>query len=237
MNADTTAVVYSVGHSTLAAEDFLRILERNEIDTLLDVRSHPGSTKWPWFNREEMREWLPAAGFRYIWEPRLGGWRGGHEGYISQMLPLGVDVAPYTKRGFPKQRIAARLPEDQSVTPACSRHGYNRKLGGMVDNCSCPSEHPIWYVCGFYDYSWFMSLPEFKEGLLWLAAYGQSHRVAMCCQEGRWFSCHRSMISDALWLVRGVDTYHLPSRSKSHSQTIGNRLERYDRRIIESLTG
>jgi len=226
-------VVFSVGHSTLSAEKFLRVLEHHQIDTLLDVRSHPGSTKWPWFNREEMERWLPAAGYQYLWEPRLGGWRAGHAGHVAQMLPLGVDVSVYTGRGFPKQRIAARLPEDQSVTPVCPQHGYNRKL--LTGPCCCPSSQPLWYVCGFYDYSWFMALPEFQEGLAWLAEYSKTHRVAMCCQEGKWFSCHRSMISDALWLVHKVDSQHMPSRNRYHSQTLGNRLERYDPRIVQSL--
>ncbi|WP_409429602.1 DUF488 family protein [Mycobacterium sp. SMC-11] len=45
------------------------------MQSLVDVRSAPGSRHNPDTAREEMQHWLPAAGIGYRWEPRLGGWR------------------------------------------------------------------------------------------------------------------------------------------------------------------
>lgn len=39
------------------------------------MRSYPGSRRHPHFARDRLAQWLPAAGIRYSWEPRLGGRR------------------------------------------------------------------------------------------------------------------------------------------------------------------
>ena len=45
------------------------------IESLVDVRTAPGSRRHPHFRREAMEQWLPASGIAYRWEPRLGGLR------------------------------------------------------------------------------------------------------------------------------------------------------------------
>jgi len=42
---------------------------------VVDVRSVPGSRRFPQFGRDELRAWLPGAGVGYRWEARLGGFR------------------------------------------------------------------------------------------------------------------------------------------------------------------
>ncbi len=42
---------------------------------IVDVRRFPGSRRNPHFARNELEQWLPAAGVGYRWEPRLGGRR------------------------------------------------------------------------------------------------------------------------------------------------------------------
>ena len=213
-------LLYTVGHSTLDQQHFLRILQNGEIDCLMDVRSHPGS-RWPWFHLEQMRQWVPAAGIEYVWEPRLGGWRDEDADRQQWARDWGVDVAAYACRGFPKQRIARRTGPD--VDPACPQHGALARPG----ECSCPGHQPTWTVVGFWDYAVYMALPQFIAGLADLASQVPDRRIAIMCQEGRWFSCHRSMIADAMWALHHVDSRHLPSRSKTHSQMLGNRLLRY----------
>jgi uncharacterized protein (DUF488 family) len=65
----------TVGHSTADAAPFAELLGRAGVELLVDVRSFPGSRKFPQFGREQMQTWLPAAGVEYRWEPRLGGRR------------------------------------------------------------------------------------------------------------------------------------------------------------------
>jgi uncharacterized protein (DUF488 family) len=69
------ATIRTVGHSTADAAPFAELLGRTGVQLLVDVRSFPGSRKFPHFGREQMQGWLPAAGVEYRWEPRLGGRR------------------------------------------------------------------------------------------------------------------------------------------------------------------
>ncbi len=67
--------VWTVGHSTRSAEEFGQILLAHGIQVLVDVRSFPGSRRYPQFNRAPLAEWLQQIGIVYKHEPRLGGRR------------------------------------------------------------------------------------------------------------------------------------------------------------------
>jgi uncharacterized protein (DUF488 family) len=67
--------IWTVGHSTLLIEKFLAVLGSFEIRLLVDVRSFPGSRRYPHFNRENLSSSLTAAGVEYIHMPELGGRR------------------------------------------------------------------------------------------------------------------------------------------------------------------
>jgi uncharacterized protein (DUF488 family) len=67
--------IWTIGHSTRAWDDFFSLLRENDIDRLVDVRSFPGSRRYPHFNRESMARTLKAAGLPYTWLPDLGGRR------------------------------------------------------------------------------------------------------------------------------------------------------------------
>jgi uncharacterized protein (DUF488 family) len=56
-------------------EDFLSLLHENKIGTLADVRSFPGSRKWPHFNKENLAVSLEKEKIRYVHIPALGGRR------------------------------------------------------------------------------------------------------------------------------------------------------------------
>ncbi len=67
--------VWTIGHSTHANDDFIHILKAHEIKTLMDVRSFPGSRRYPQFNRSELSESLAGEGIAYHHLPSLGGRR------------------------------------------------------------------------------------------------------------------------------------------------------------------
>ena len=67
--------VWTVGHSTRSLEEFGRILLAHKIQVLVDVRSFPGSRRYPQFNRSELSASLADLGIEYRHEPRLGGRR------------------------------------------------------------------------------------------------------------------------------------------------------------------
>jgi uncharacterized protein (DUF488 family) len=67
--------IWTIGHSTREIDVFISLLEENGIKLLTDVRSLPGSKRYPQFNREALAESLNAHGIRYEHFPELGGRR------------------------------------------------------------------------------------------------------------------------------------------------------------------
>ena len=67
--------IWTVGHSTRTLDEFIDLLAENEIKVLADVRSYPGSRKFPHFNREELSFSVETIGIRYIHLKGLGGRR------------------------------------------------------------------------------------------------------------------------------------------------------------------
>ena len=67
--------IWTVGHSTRSADEFGQMLLAHGIQVLVDVRSFPGSRRYPQFNRPALSESLASIGIKYRHEPRLGGRR------------------------------------------------------------------------------------------------------------------------------------------------------------------
>ena len=67
--------IWTVGHSTRELADFLRLLADNGIEAIADVRSLPGSRKFPQFNSEDLEPSLANAGIGYQLIKELGGRR------------------------------------------------------------------------------------------------------------------------------------------------------------------
>jgi uncharacterized protein (DUF488 family) len=70
-----SVTIWTIGHSTRNIDDFIWLLEENGIKLLADVRSWPGSKRYPQFNREALAESLNARGIRYEHFSQLGGRR------------------------------------------------------------------------------------------------------------------------------------------------------------------
>ena len=67
--------IWTIGHSTRSTEEFLALLHDHAIDSLLDVRSFPGSRRCPQFGRETMSSWLAKDAITYQHASDLGGRR------------------------------------------------------------------------------------------------------------------------------------------------------------------
>jgi uncharacterized protein (DUF488 family) len=67
--------VWTIGHSTHPLAEFIEMLRSFNIKLLVDVRSFPGSRRYPHFNRESLKISLPGAGIEYQHFPDLGGRR------------------------------------------------------------------------------------------------------------------------------------------------------------------
>ena len=67
--------IWTIGHSTRTIDTFISLLKANGINLLADVRSLPGSKRYPQFNKEALADSLGKAAIRYEHFPELGGRR------------------------------------------------------------------------------------------------------------------------------------------------------------------
>jgi uncharacterized protein (DUF488 family) len=72
--------IWTIGHSTRPIDDLISLLDHNGIKLLADVRTLPGSKRYPHFNKEALAESLRARGIRYEHFPELGGRRKPNTG-------------------------------------------------------------------------------------------------------------------------------------------------------------
>lgn len=67
--------IWTIGHSTRSLEEFIDMLKSFQIESVADIRSFPGSRKYPHFNREALEISLPQNNIRYFHLKNLGGRR------------------------------------------------------------------------------------------------------------------------------------------------------------------
>jgi uncharacterized protein (DUF488 family) len=83
MSDPSSTALYTIGHSTHPIETFLALLRAHAVETLVDVRSFPGSRRHPQFNQRPLAAAIRAAGLAYIHMASLGGRRKNHEAYAK----------------------------------------------------------------------------------------------------------------------------------------------------------
>ena len=157
-------MLYTIGHSTLTWEDFIKLLIDNSINELVDIRSHPGSHIAPQFNRKFIMTELPKH-IRYLWETRVGGWTPEFIPSFSseKQKEVGIDLTAYNGSSFPKQRIGRKVPK--SVLPL---------------------DAPAWTNQGLYDYQFFMTISDFNSAMTSISNRAKNSNVAMMCAEVLW---------------------------------------------------
>jgi len=67
--------IWTIGHSTRKIDVFISLLEQNGIRLVVDVRSLPGSRRYPQFDKETLAKSLKERGIRYEHFAELGGRR------------------------------------------------------------------------------------------------------------------------------------------------------------------
>lgn len=105
---NSSKTIWTIGHSTRTFEEFLLMLKDFDIELLADIRTFPGSKRYPHFNKENLAKTLPSEGIQYQHFPELGGrrkakpdshntaWRhAAFKGYADHMeteeFALGID--------------------------------------------------------------------------------------------------------------------------------------------------
>lgn len=75
MKDDAQPKIWTIGHSTRDLDEFVGLLNAFSIKQLADVRSLPGSNKFPHFNQNALKEALNERGIAYFYFKKLGGRR------------------------------------------------------------------------------------------------------------------------------------------------------------------
>lgn len=71
----TQLTIYTVGHSTRSAEEFIALLQAHGVRQVADVRTVPKSRRNPQFWSDALEASLAEAGIGYRWFRSLGGLR------------------------------------------------------------------------------------------------------------------------------------------------------------------
>lgn len=75
MNTRNNGVIFTIGHSNRSLEEFIELLQLNDVQLVADVRTVPRSRYNPQFNRDTLPESLREAGIGYQHIAGLGGFR------------------------------------------------------------------------------------------------------------------------------------------------------------------
>lgn len=67
--------IWTIGHSTRPFEEMIALLHSFRIELVIDIRSYPGSRKFPQYNKEALQVSLPESNIQYIHLASLGGRR------------------------------------------------------------------------------------------------------------------------------------------------------------------
>lgn len=119
--------IWTIGHSTRTQEEFSELLHINGITMLVDIRSMPGSNRYPHFNQERMREWLPESNIEYRHLPELGGRRRNKDadpainaGWKNKSFKSYADYTLTTAYQWGLMQLNALTRETERVAYMCS---------------------------------------------------------------------------------------------------------------------
>jgi uncharacterized protein (DUF488 family) len=114
----------TVGHGTAGRDELLGLLRHAGVQLVVDVRSAPGSRRFPHVRRSELAQWLPAAGIAYQWEADLGGFRRPRPGSPNTALrhPSFRGYADYMATAAFREALAGLLARaaHQVTTVMCA---------------------------------------------------------------------------------------------------------------------
>lgn len=113
--------VYTIGHGTRKADEFLALLQQYNIRYLLDVRSRPYSRFNPQYNKQQLQTFLQENGITYVFMgDTLGGRPDDPDCYDAQGK-ISYEVLrdkPYFKEGI--ERVKTALAKDLDIALMCS---------------------------------------------------------------------------------------------------------------------
>jgi uncharacterized protein (DUF488 family) len=124
--------MFTIGHSTHAAEQFLALLRRHRLESIADVRRWPSSRRLPHFNAGRLAEWLGGEGIAYA---QLGESLGGRRRPAPETTNTGWRVDGF--RGYADHM---QSPEFRSALAELEALGRKRRT-------ACMCAEGLWWRC------------------------------------------------------------------------------------------
>jgi len=116
---DESITIYTIGHSNVPIEQILNLLQVNNIETVVDIRSIPQSRYSPQFNRKSLAKGLDEIGINYVY---LGDSLGGRPNDPTCYQGNEVKYDEVIKKPWYQQGIKelCRIAHLQCTTILCS---------------------------------------------------------------------------------------------------------------------
>lgn len=116
---DESITIYTIGHSNVPIQQILNLLQVNNIQAIVDIRSTPQSRYSPQFNRKSLAKGLDKIGITYVY---LGDSLGGRPNDPTCYQGNEVKYNEVMKRPWYQQGIEAlrRIAHLQRTAILCS---------------------------------------------------------------------------------------------------------------------
>jgi uncharacterized protein (DUF488 family) len=99
-----SAKVWTIGHSSRPLEGCMALLQKYDIQTIVDCRTYPRSRRSPWYNSRSLLEATKIAGVSYEL-------RGNNLGGLGENVDYQQTIDEYVRRAKAGKRIAILCSE------------------------------------------------------------------------------------------------------------------------------
>jgi len=111
-------------------------------------------------------------------------------------------------------------------------HWLGKELGGYRKRRRADSPHVALRSPGFRNYADYMEAAEFHAGIETLTALARQAPLTYMCAERLWWRCHRSLISDYLAALCGVEVLHILDEKKTEAHRLHRTARVWEGRLI-----
>ena len=146
-------------------------------------------------------------------------------------FPTSARYPQFNRENLEKELPQARLPQIRGGQAGIAYRWLGKGLGGYRKKSRPDSPHTALRSPGFRNYADYMETEEFKSGVEELLQLAAQKRTAYMCAERLWWRCHRSLISDYLSALCGVEVIHIHDEKKTEP----HRLHRTARLVADRL--
>ncbi|HRO45287.1 DUF488 domain-containing protein [Agriterribacter sp.] len=144
--------IWTIGHSTHPFEAFTAMLHSFNIELVADIRSFPGSRRFPQFNKEMLQITLPQNHIQYIHLKELGGRRkvNPHSHNTAWRHPAFRGYADYMETDAFKDGIVTleKTALQHRTAYMCSEAVWWRCHRSMVSDYLKAAGWKVWHIMG-----------------------------------------------------------------------------------------